>query len=303
MALKRKTTDTSSFDEDLLGSALFADVTVECGDKEWHLHRNILVSRCVYFSKGLTGPFKEASEQKITIHDQDPQHVYWLIYYIYTTRAAPDLVALLQNDATCLSACVALLNVADFFLLDALCTIAVNLAQEYLLKHLKGFQTCLRDPDPAADLDKLMSAEFQTSFFEAVALTYESPSKQLQRIRRKLVRFSYQTNNYAMHIPSFRDRAFENPDFAVDVFKMYLQKQPTDIGNMIMPDYCSLCAEASDLYTKVSGRKESGKGVTGYCRSCNPVGDPDVYKFLGEPSKDSAQANKRIRTTKNTTRK
>ncbi|KAI0154919.1 hypothetical protein GGR57DRAFT_465421 [Xylariaceae sp. FL1272] len=58
MALKRKSADTSSFDEEPLESALFADVTVVCGDKTWKLHRNILCSRCTYFQKGLTGNFK-----------------------------------------------------------------------------------------------------------------------------------------------------------------------------------------------------------------------------------------------------
>ncbi|KAI1082705.1 BTB/POZ protein [Whalleya microplaca] len=109
----------SEDDEQLLTSGLFADVKVICGDQTWNLHRNIICSRCDYFKKAFTSQFMEATTKEITIREQDPTKVNWVITFIYTRKASPDLEALLDDHETFINTCTEVLTISDFFCLDS----------------------------------------------------------------------------------------------------------------------------------------------------------------------------------------
>jgi hypothetical protein len=68
----------------MLGTGLFSDVTVKCGDRTWHLHKHILCTRSVWFEKALTGSFQEATTGVVEIRNFVPEAIDWLVRYIYT---------------------------------------------------------------------------------------------------------------------------------------------------------------------------------------------------------------------------
>ncbi|POS71365.1 hypothetical protein DHEL01_v210241 [Diaporthe helianthi] len=73
----------NSGDLELLSSGNFSDVKVVCGDRSWKFHGAILVPRCMWFRKALTGAFTEATTRKITLEEQDPICIDLLLKYIY----------------------------------------------------------------------------------------------------------------------------------------------------------------------------------------------------------------------------
>ncbi|KAG8157976.1 hypothetical protein KVR01_012248 [Diaporthe batatas] len=91
--------DYKSGDLDLLSSGNFSDVEVVCGDRSWKCHGAILVPRCLWFRKALTGPFQESNTRKITLAEEDPICIDLVLKYIYgggrhTSRSQRELLRL-----------------------------------------------------------------------------------------------------------------------------------------------------------------------------------------------------------------
>lgn len=79
-----KPTGTLSWDElGMLKSGEFADAEVECRGRTWAVHKVIVCGRSQWFNRAFRGKFKEATDSKVVIHDEDPDHIDWLLRYIY----------------------------------------------------------------------------------------------------------------------------------------------------------------------------------------------------------------------------
>ncbi|KAK7962147.1 uncharacterized protein PG986_002972 [Apiospora aurea] len=171
--------DFSRYDKELLETGNFSDVKLECGDKTWNLHKSIICSRCVWFQRALTGSYKEAQTNVVTLTTFSTEQVEVLICYIYTgtlnissETATHDLLKLLVDFVV----------VADYFLLDAECHAAVL---ERLRSCLSGGGTRRRWPE----------------FIEAVEYAYglqlaDSETPRLMDARKVLVRGYYSRTGF-----------------------------------------------------------------------------------------------------------
>ncbi|KAL9113914.1 MAG: hypothetical protein Q9227_002048 [Pyrenula ochraceoflavens] len=72
--------------EKLLDTAQWSDVTVECGNQKWQLHRAILCEISGYFRDMFDSNFKEAAERSVTLIDEIPSVVARAIVFIYTSK-------------------------------------------------------------------------------------------------------------------------------------------------------------------------------------------------------------------------
>ncbi|KAK8003872.1 PEP8-vacuolar sorting targeting [Apiospora arundinis] len=75
----------------MLKSGEFADAEVECRGRTWAVHKVIVCSRSQWFNRAFRGKFKEATDSKVVIHDEDPDHIDWLLRYIYGGALLEDL--------------------------------------------------------------------------------------------------------------------------------------------------------------------------------------------------------------------
>ncbi|KAF1359837.1 hypothetical protein EJ07DRAFT_42167, partial [Lizonia empirigonia] len=72
----------------LFNSPTLSDVTIKQITKgetrEYHAHKAVLCMESRYFLKAFTGNFKEATDNVITLYDDDPDQFEFLLKYIYT---------------------------------------------------------------------------------------------------------------------------------------------------------------------------------------------------------------------------
>ncbi|PNH03772.1 BTB/POZ domain-containing protein 9 [Tetrabaena socialis] len=97
-----------------------ADVTVLVGDRAFPLHRIILIARCPYYARLLTGGFADAAEPVLSLPHADANAFETVVRHIYTGDTAHLRPPLLRPVAV----------LADRLLLPALC----GRAQELLLR-------------------------------------------------------------------------------------------------------------------------------------------------------------------------
>ncbi|KAI1110480.1 hypothetical protein F5Y14DRAFT_455014 [Nemania sp. NC0429] len=288
----KRTYDTAfSSGANLMQSGEFSDVIVECGDRTWNLHRVVLAYRCEYFRKALEkGRFKEAEDGRIVIHDQDPDHVDWVIGYMYTGKATEGLLLLLQDDSTVMDTCVDLFAVADFFTLDVLCKHATNV----LIEHLVGYATRVQSavgvvalPNHPSKLQGIAQShqEFHRRFFAVVERTYSFGSTTFKRLKDALLLYPKLTRCII-----FREEILGNiklgdmnvAEFTADVLGSVVA---LDMGSerIPIPKKCSRCKKNGRCMTdfKVTRKWERYVTFDGVCKACHPLGDPDVLKSLG----------------------
>ncbi|CAA9961526.1 BTB-POZ domain-containing protein [Pyrenophora teres f. maculata] len=90
-------TDEAPKDRSLFNDPTFSDFKIRqiCNGKtkEYYSHKVMLCSRSAYFRKALMGSFKEASEDSMDIHDDNPDHFEAMLRYIYTDEYEPPLNA------------------------------------------------------------------------------------------------------------------------------------------------------------------------------------------------------------------
>jgi len=91
-----------------------ADFTIHSGTQSWRVHRETLCKRSVYFSSICDGPFKEATQNHSTLHDDDPNAVHDMVtYLIYDSYGPAFTYSALETH-------IANYDIADKYLLSSL---------------------------------------------------------------------------------------------------------------------------------------------------------------------------------------
>ncbi|KAL9623594.1 MAG: hypothetical protein Q9160_002050 [Pyrenula sp. 1 TL-2023] len=70
----------------ILDTGRYSDMIVKCGRHTWHLHRAILCSQSEFFERMCESSFREATEQCVTLEDEDPFIAAHAISYLYLGR-------------------------------------------------------------------------------------------------------------------------------------------------------------------------------------------------------------------------
>ncbi|KAK3646814.1 hypothetical protein LTR56_008301 [Elasticomyces elasticus] len=68
---------------DLFRTSKYSDLTVACGGLEWNVHKSIICIQSDFFAKACEGSFKEATEARIDLSDDDHRTVAAFLYFFY----------------------------------------------------------------------------------------------------------------------------------------------------------------------------------------------------------------------------
>ncbi|KAK5701414.1 hypothetical protein LTR17_022607 [Elasticomyces elasticus] len=79
----------------MFNNPLHADLTIRCMSREWHVHKIMLCAQSPFFAKVCEGRFREATENVITLRDDDPDVVAAMLGYLYSFEYA----AICDGDA------------------------------------------------------------------------------------------------------------------------------------------------------------------------------------------------------------
>ncbi|TGJ78702.1 hypothetical protein E0Z10_g10060 [Xylaria hypoxylon] len=260
MSNRRPHKTISASDEETLTSGLFSDVTIKCADKTWALHLIILTTRCEFFRKALEADrFKESKEKHVEIHEQDPVQVYWVIFFLYTGRAPSDLLALLEDDETVMESCVDLFKIADFFTVDALCTHAVDVFLEHIVKHAKRTQSIIKLWGQNPTVDECLDLRFIDRFFQVTSIVYSSGLPSFNRLKRPLLMYPSLTRYVVMRTIPFKQRLLgdrELSEFAQDNLAFMFNTDMTK-RDAYIPPKCFTCRTPTDFIS--GGSPEENK--------------------------------------------
>ncbi|KAJ8130910.1 hypothetical protein O1611_g2717 [Lasiodiplodia mahajangana] len=278
MGTKRKAVDS---DHELLKTGKFSDITVKCGDRTWNLHRAILTSRCEYFRAALEdGKFKEAQEQLIEIHDQDPNHVNWVIHYIYTEIGPKDLRVLFTDEQAVMNTCVDLFTVADYFTLDSLCDDACQVLADFIVDRAVRVYSELYPfvgygyqgkEEMAELLEKHVTKEFLERFFSVVKKVYSIGSSSFTPLKHALLLYPSLTFCTTLREDVFGDTIFKDPElaeFGVDILKaVFGTGSVRKLLDKVQE--CALCrAETRGFIKFVVKRQDNAYTIDAWCRTC-----------------------------------
>ncbi|KAJ4393239.1 BTB/POZ domain-containing protein 19 [Gnomoniopsis smithogilvyi] len=67
----------------LLSSGQFSDYTIKCGDKELHVHRNIISGQSRFFAAACKNRWMEGRSQILELPDDDPEAVEAMVQFMY----------------------------------------------------------------------------------------------------------------------------------------------------------------------------------------------------------------------------
>ncbi|KAK3994360.1 BTB/POZ protein [Cladorrhinum sp. PSN332] len=220
-----------SSDEQLFQSGLFSDVTVKCGDREWKLHKNILCSRSIWFSKALNGRFEEAHTGIVNIQDFDPEAVNWVLEYLYSGKCDIRQLKPESQAETTFVTCIEVYTVADYFAVENLTKIAMETLEAEFGAKL-----------PALQLAYDTVTDWLPEFMDAVRLVYADcfpGDTEMSPIRRAFVHFAHTARFFFLQNEDFnRFTDKEAPVFALDLFRTM-----RETGDFVMPkpDRCMSC--------------------------------------------------------------
>ena len=94
-------------------------LTIHSGNRSWRVHREALCSRSKYFDLACNGPFQEAHQDHMTLHDDDPDAVHDMLSYLMFNSYGPAFVDSAAD--THIAAC----DIADKYMLPGLQSLAV----------------------------------------------------------------------------------------------------------------------------------------------------------------------------------
>ncbi|KAK5741668.1 hypothetical protein LTR17_003874 [Elasticomyces elasticus] len=118
--------------KELYGTDLYSDLTISCGGQSIAVHKILLHTQSTVFRKMLSGSFKEANENTLTLDHDDPAALSVLIYYLYHFELSPEFTS--KSHAAVV---MQLYATADKYDIPALCSLAVD--------HLDGLLEPERD--------------------------------------------------------------------------------------------------------------------------------------------------------------
>ncbi|KAJ4127771.1 hypothetical protein NW768_008044 [Fusarium equiseti] len=85
----------------LLEEGKYSDLTIECGEDSYAVHKAIVCTRSPFFAACCDGDFKEAKSGMIKLPDDDPVAVKMMIRYLYTgTYARPSTSSATGSNGT-----------------------------------------------------------------------------------------------------------------------------------------------------------------------------------------------------------
>ncbi|KAI0411704.1 hypothetical protein F5X98DRAFT_383417 [Xylaria grammica] len=292
MAEKRPRSELSGSNEELLNSGLFADVTVQCKARKWKVHRSILSIRCEFFRRALEPDrFKESAEMHVEICEQDPDRVYWVIYFIYTGRLPGGALVYLEDDIIGMQTCVELFEIADFFTLSTLCTHARDVLLEHMVKNAKYTQSIIKKSSANSTIDECVDEGFADRFFQAVKMAYSFPMKSFDELRDAFLVYLELTRYAAVRTTAFRQRLLEDPeltDFALRVLGNAFRADIKPTGVTI--PRCEKCPRSTQAIVSVV---EKDGRLKGYCRGCQPLGNINVMQDLGGMASEGPKRQKK----------
>ncbi|RYP11848.1 hypothetical protein DL765_007565 [Monosporascus sp. GIB2] len=198
-------------DEELLKTGFFSDVKVLCGNKTWELHKPILCTRSAFFKKALT------ETGCVELHGQDPTEVGWVITFIYTSKASPDLASLLEDENTMADTCVRLLTIGDYFGLDCLGNMV---ARVLYANHIATAKKVQRTQNPSR-----ISDEFVQGFFQTAATVYACPPSSFASLRESFAKFFELSRFLVLKDQRFRALLREIPELFHDVLMLLVKHE------------------------------------------------------------------------------
>ncbi|KAK4958234.1 hypothetical protein LTR10_004660 [Elasticomyces elasticus] len=75
------------------GQSKYSDLTIQCGERLWRVHKIIVCSQSPFFTKACDGSFTEAQQGTITLGENDPLVIAAMISYMYTCDYSDEVKA------------------------------------------------------------------------------------------------------------------------------------------------------------------------------------------------------------------
>ncbi|RYP48614.1 hypothetical protein DL768_005534 [Monosporascus sp. mg162] len=269
-------------DEELLKTGFFSDVKVVCGHKTWELHKPILCTRSAFFKRALT------ETGCVELHEQDPTEVGWVITFIYTSKASPDLTRLLEDQNTMADTCVRLFTIGDYFGLDCLGDMVARVLYPNYIATAKEVQLT-QDPTGISD-------EFVDGFFQTAATAYTCCPSSFGSLREAFAKFFELSRFLVLKDQRFRAQLRKIPELSHDVLMLLVKHEDEDDDRCMVlfdkPPRCIGCRRegfgffpltwverAVNITLDRKTDRWKGIGPEGYCEQCARVFEkvPDAF--------------------------
>ncbi|KAK8856608.1 BTB/POZ protein [Apiospora arundinis] len=266
----------------MLKSGEFADAEVECRGRTWAVHKVIVCGRSQWFDRAFRGNFKEATDSKVVIHDEDPDHIDWLLRYIYGGVAplfATAIGPLLENLGTLhgvkfVALCMAH-RLGDYYDVAGLPSAAIASIRQGYYPAINFFQR-QGSPWRMAYFPWEPEMYFFSNFFAGIGAAYEMEyPAAVTSLQETFVNFVLRTRYLVLARRAFSSRIQNHPKFAARIMQLLcheLTYQALHLGPNNFPDRCSKCKRDNILQTgghfAQAGRPSFSRYEEGICSDC-----------------------------------
>ncbi|KAI7509414.1 hypothetical protein KC347_g5257 [Hortaea werneckii] len=197
----------------------YADMTITCSGRTWHVHKVVVCSQVPFFAKAVTGKFKEARDSCIDLVDDDPSAVGAMLRYLYFPFHFDEFKQLDIGELLFLARCYKL---ADKYLLAELRTMAGQKLRATLIEckwEVKDLLALVEELFAGADESSKAAPELLRTW--AIAATY--------------LNYILCFHSSPSHI-RFREVAFSRPDFLMGVMDIFQEQNPSLGGYLLGAD-------------------------------------------------------------------